>query len=572
MSILVSFGLVAILALCGCGDGANSDAGDLVPAPLDEVPSIPPDLPAPPPSGCADSFDSTFEAIQEVIFEDSGCTQELCHGSARAGGLDLRSAAAFESLVGVPSTGSTLLRVESGSVQQSYLFHKIAAKTSPEKQAIPISGSAMPVGDRTVPGEHLEALRLWIEGAAPEFGVLGDEFGGTRIADLLGTCLPPPSPIEVTPLPAPAPDEGIQFEMPPHEITAGSEVEVCFAVYHDFRDQIPEQFMSADREVFYTWRDERREDPNTHHNIVGHSGFYEDSVNDPSFGRWHCVEGPRHDEDCDPLAPAACGDGGFCISNIAEATACFGFGPPGSTFRRGRIPRTGGTPGVFNEEKTYGIFYYNSHAYNLTPKDLKHHLWLNLYFTDDLRFRVTGIGGAGNIFAPNAAPFTKEEYCFEHVFEQGTELLTLSSHMHKRGERFTIHRKSTRQSLYHNPYWEDPLVTIFDPPMRFDSPDVEERTLTYCALYNNGVRPDGSPDTDLVTRNSRKARGSCEPIACAEGRIGAPCNGANDNAACDTSPGAGDGFCDACRIAGGVTSDDEMLIISGSKLVAIDSP
>ena len=571
MRALANFGLIAILAFCGCGDGSSPVASDPAPASPGEPPSVRPEPPAPPPmAGCEESFESTFEAIQTVLFEGSGCTQDVCHGSAQAGGLDLREDAAFASLVGVASRGSTLLRVESGSIQRSYLFQKIAAKTAPAKQTSPISGSPMPVGDVTVTDDQLEALRLWIEGAAPEFGVLGDEFGGNRIADLLGACLPPPSPVEVLPLPSPAPDEGLQFEMPPHEIKAGSELEICFATYHDFRDQIPERFMSDDREVFYTWRDERREDPNTHHNIVAHSGFYADAVDDPSFGRWHCVEGPRDGADCDPREATACGEGGFCISEIKDATACFGFGPPGSTFRRGRIPRTGGTPGVFNEEKTHGIFYWNSHAFNLTPEDLKHHLWLNLYFTDDLRFRVTGIGGAGNIFAPDAAPFTKEEYCFEHVFEQNTELLTLSSHTHKRGERFTIDLKSTGERLYDNPYWEDPLVTIFDPPMRFDSPDVEERTLIYCALYNNGVRPDGTPDTDLVTRNSRKTRGSCDPVACAEGRVGAPCAGVDDDAACDTSPGAGDGLCDACPIAGGVTSDDEMLIISGSKLVPVE--
>ena len=40
------------------------------------------------------------------------------------------------------------------------------------------------------------------------------------------------------PLPAPAPDKGIQLVMPPHPVEAESEKEICFAVYEDFRDQI----------------------------------------------------------------------------------------------------------------------------------------------------------------------------------------------------------------------------------------------------------------------------------------------------------------------------------------------
>jgi hypothetical protein len=35
-------------------------------------------------------------------------------------------------------------------------------------------------------------------------------------------------------------------------------------------------------------------------------------------------------------------------------------------------------------------------------------------------------------------------------------------------------------------------------------------------------------------------------------------NQAGDDAACDSSPGAGDGSCDACSITGGVTTGNEM--------------
>lgn len=578
--ILSGLAVFSLVAVVGCGSDGTSGTTSEPPSETDPEPPTEPDPEPeppiepeppvePPPAECGDSFDSTYEAIQAVIFEGQGCASDVCHGSAASGGLDLRADVSHANLIGAPSVGSALLRVSAGSVQESYLFQKIAAKTAPELQTSPITGSPMPVGGTTVTHEQLEALRIWIESSAPEFGVLGDEFGGNRIADLLGTCLPPPTPIRIEPLEPPPADEGLQFEMPPHAIKAFSETELCFATYHDFRDQIPERFMSDDREIFYTWRDLRKEDPNTHHNIVGHSGFYADAVDDPSFGRWHCVQGATPDADCDPRDLDACGEGGFCVSEIKEATACFGFGPDGSTFRRGRIPRTGGTPGIYNEEKTHGIFYWNSHAFNLSAEDLEHHLWLNLYFTDDLEFQVAGIGGAGHIFAPDAAPFTKEEYCREHVFAEGARLITLSSHTHKRGERFTIDLKNTGERLYDNPFWEDPLVTVFDPPMVFDSTDPDERTVIYCGLYNNGVRPDGTPDPDLVTRNSRRPRGgTCPPTACAEGRIAEPCSGPDDHATCDTSPGAGDGLCDACAISGGTTSDDEMFIVSGSQLIA----
>ena len=40
------------------------------------------------------------------------------------------------------------------------------------------------------------------------------------------------------------------------------------------------------------------------------------------------------------------------------------------------------------------------------------------------------------------------------------------------------------------------------------------------------------------------------------GKVGAACNGANDDATCDSSPGAGDGDCDACRITGGESTQN----------------
>ena len=86
--------------------------------------------------------------------------------------------------------------------------------------------------------------------------------------------------------------------------------------------------------------------------------------------------------------------------------------------------------------------------------------------------------------------------------------------------------------------------------------------LRYCATYNNGVSEDGSPDPSTVTRLSRMPdRASCVPVACTAGKIGAACSGADDDAACDSSPGAGDGDCDACLITAGVTTENEMFVV-----------
>jgi hypothetical protein len=76
------------------------------------------------------------------------------------------------------------------------------------------------------------------------------------------------------------------------------------------------------------------------------------------------------------------------------------------------------------------------------------------------------------------------------------------------------------------------------------------------------LNADGVPDPETVTRYSRLPdRTQCSPVACVSGKIAAPCNGADDHATCDSSPGAGDGKCDACPITGGPTTEDEMFVL-----------
>ena len=44
-----------------------------------------------------------------------------------------------------------------------------------------------------------------------------------------------------------------------------------------------------------------------------------------------------------------------------------------------------------------------------------------------------------------------------------------------------------------------------------------------------------------------------------------------DDASCDSAPGAGDGSCDACAITAGITSDDEMFVLLGATLLGYEA-
>ena len=131
-----------------------------------------------------------------------------------------------------------------------------------------------------------------------------------------------------------------------------------------------------------------------------------------------------------------------------------------------------------------------------------------------------------------------------------------------RAVRSSLHptvRDADESLLYTSLVYNDPNVTTFDPPMSIPNTGASDaRSLTYCSLYDNGFS-----DPSAVKRRSTSPN-ACQARACAEGNVGASCR---NDAACDTSPGSGDGMCDACTLTGGVTTEDEMFILLGSYYV-----
>jgi len=132
--------------------------------------------------------------------------------------------------------------------------------------------------------------------------------------------------------------------------------------------------------------------------------------------------------------------------------------------------------------------------------------------------------------------------------------------------------------LYQSMVYNDPVILRFDPPMAMpgsgSAPD--ERSFTFCALYDNGFTDPNhvklastSPNPPV---NFPGVGGPCgmDERVCATGKTGDPCSGRSQTArdrSCDSSEGAGDGSCDACPLRGGVTTEDEMLVLLGQFFV-----
>ena len=553
--------LVAVATLAACG---GSSGGGSVPT-----------TPGTPSCEGAPSYDSTFAAIQGVIFEKHGCTQQVCHGSGASGALNLSPDVAYGNLVEVKSFGSTLNRVAPGDKDRSYLWLKLAASTKPG--TVEIGGAPMPLGLPALSENELEALRLWIYAGAPQTGtVIGTE-------GLLDACLPDPKPITIKPLEPPPAGEGVQLVMPQWPLPAASEHEVCFASYYDLTDQVPEQFRDPSGKYFRFAREDLRQDPQSHHLILNYSVIPVENIHDPGFGDWTCRGGERDGESCEPTDATSCGSG-HCAAKIRDGFACTGYGPAVqgglSYYQIGGAQQAQQTteyvPGVFAQIPLKGILYWNSHAFNLTDEGHQMNARLNYWFAqpDQQKTPVRGIFNVNRIFSANAEPYATQTLCYDHVLPQGARLFNLSSHTHKRGKHFTVDLPDGSR-IYESLVYNDPVSQDFDPPLAFDSADAKDRTLHYCSLYNNGLNDDGSPNPETVTRLSRMPAsvfipgvpGRCTPKACAAGNVGAACAGPDDDATCDSSPGAGDGDCDACRITGGESTENEMFILLGNYFV-----
>lgn len=102
----------------------------------------------------------SFAADIQEIFDRRGCSSSTCHGAAQQAGMDLRSGAAYGSLVGVAATSEPIARVVPGDPDGSYVVMRVEGRQS--------VGSRMPLGGAPLDAVDLANLRNWIARGAAE--------------------------------------------------------------------------------------------------------------------------------------------------------------------------------------------------------------------------------------------------------------------------------------------------------------------------------------------------------------------------------------------------------------------
>jgi hypothetical protein len=191
------------------------------------------------------------------------------------------------------------------------------------------------------------------------------------------------------------------------------------------------------------------------------------------------------------------------------------------------------------------------------------HANLNFTFATDRRSYERRLTIGGDL--KGVPPFTRKDLCAEWVVPRGMTILRITSHTHSRGEDFRVWNPAGEQ-IYQSFVYSDPQYLGFDPPLLMDSGVEAERTIKFCSIYNNGVTKQGTPDPDRVMRASAApdyALFKPTPIACASGKIGDACDyNVGGDAQCDSSPGAGDGACDAAAIQFGEVTTSEMFFLN----------
>jgi hypothetical protein len=536
-------------------------------------------------------YDTTFEGIQDIIFDGYDCSNDACHGSAQLGGLDLRAGNSYASLVNVASQADTKVRVFPGNQDESVLYLKLAMATLPDYEP-DTGGTPMPFSGSVLTEEHLEAIRLWIRGGAPETGVVAET------AELLGSCLPAQTPLNIPQPEVPDENVGTQFAMPGYDLANG-EVEGCTASYYDLSESVPAEAIVDCPGAFpgtnetgvnagkcFAYRGNYLyQDPMSHHSIVRiYPGEY--SWDDPGWGDWTCHEGPLNGTPCDPTVAGFC-QGGVCGTGFRLGVACLDaqldyFGPP--DFDTATSPQFSGSQGptadfrfpegVYSILPLKGLIVWNSHAFNKSFETSVMNTWINLTYTANRQYPAQGLFNNDFIFVQNVPPFEQREYCHTHTFDEGTHLFQLTSHTHKRGilwryfdapQTPCTHPSSCSPGagtpFYTSRDYSDPKIQNYDPPKVY-SGTVAERTIKFCALYDNGFVNPGT-----VKRRSQ----SPEPTGIT--LFGGPCEGYE--ARCLGGPSKGDlchgndqecpeSLCDACPLRGGVTTEDEMFIAIGT--------
>jgi cysteine-rich repeat protein len=487
---------------------------------------------------------------------------------------------------------------------------------------------AMPAStDEAIRPEQLEAVALWLRAGAPLNGVVretADKLGACLPPATPGKIDPLPAP----PAGEGVQLRSSAWSLPKdseNEICFPTYMDLTTVVPEDQWIDCPTRNgddvfgpLNTGHKCFRWERQLLLQDPQSHHSIIHmYTGVHD--TTDPDWGPWTYkrddLTDPTNGQACDPLAiDPATGRNDGCSGNPVRSAACLNYGP--DDFTTGTFGGNTTAPQFSGSQETHydqelpetvysvlplkGIVVWNSHAFNLTKIDTTMNQYLNFWFADESDSNQTDqIFDADEIFwesglpvPPNPAvpPFVKQEFCSTFTAPQGAHVFWLSSHTHRHGVEWRtygppntpctsdqpacVRPADDDRLMYYSTVYNDPFQMEIDPPLLMDGATAAARTFLFCAVYDNGSTPASpsvkrqSTSPDPPTLFGIAIGGPCddEEKACITtnpAKRGQLCAAQPDPDAFCSSPGI-QGYCDACPLRGGFTTEDEMFILLGN--------
>ncbi len=354
---------------------------------------------------------STFEAIQDHIFNDS-CISSSCHSSAwAAAGLSLEPDVAYEQLVGrVPQNAKArelgMLLVKAGDPKQSFLMTKLTGSGVG-------FGDPMPRSYSSLSGVAIDAIRSWIAAGAPRDSVVPDAPDMDRVPHSTTFYFQPPAP----------PRRGLQIHLKPFAIAPRSE-----------------------REIFSTTRLGAAEDLMVNKIVVVQPE-----------GSHHFIIYQLTDEN-----PPPPGIRNLDPTDLSQALGIFSKRfVVGSQSTKAVFDFPDGIAIPMPADATYEL---NSHFVNTSGENtLIGEVYVNLHTMPADSVKVVAKPIFVSYFGIQVPPGQSVAAGRDWTMRRDINLVMLSSHMHRHGRRFDIFLGDER--IYRSEEWDEPATLVFNPAL-----------------------------------------------------------------------------------------------------------
>ncbi|GAB4020818.1 monooxygenase [Spirosoma koreense] len=382
---------------------------------------------SPSPTGTA-----TFDLIQQKIFTPS-CAVSGCHASEKDAtfaqhGLVLAAGVAYQNLVNVTPRNSAAIsdgikRVTPYSYLESLLYYKL--NNSVSHHTGQSYGNPMPLGGQLLPAGQIEFVRRWIEAGAQQTGKTVPDT--TLINDKTTTT------IAYEPLPTPAAGTGYQMEVP------------VFDIQPNFERELFTRKLVGNSQDVYVNRYETKMRSGSHHFVA--YDFRSQSL----LPNLNDIRDLRNSDNSLNLATAVTMSNHVYLAGSQAPYQDYTF-PEGAALL---IPAGASLD-------------LNSHFVNKTTSVMKGEAQINLYTIDKSKVKIVvqtlDLSNTSlTIPAGQRVTLTKS-----FTFARPRTILTLTSHMHKLGEKFVIKISGGSRNgevVYTSTDWEHPDIITLKTPL-----------------------------------------------------------------------------------------------------------